>query len=89
MKQAQKISQLMKQDLTKLTPWIEGELTQKFLQSGAPSINVMATEDELLPFSSTFIMTVLRAEGFDVKYVCQDRPCTPPYYAITIPPQGK
>ncbi|MCP4990077.1 MAG: hypothetical protein GY928_29750 [Colwellia sp.] len=88
MNQASKIAQLMKQDLTKLTPWIEGELTKKFLTSGATSVKVMDTETELLPYSSTFIIAALRGEGFDVKYICPDRPCSQPYYAITIPPQS-
>ena len=91
MSQAQRIAKLMKEDLHKLTPWIEGELTNKFLQSGNKRVCILSNDTTLesYGFKKDHIITALKLAGFHVEYECPDRPCAMPMYVISIPLQGE
>jgi len=88
MNQAQKIAKLMKQNLTKLDPWIEEELTVLFIQSGKTTVSVDTRKFDVYNLSSDSILAALRMAGFSATMVCFDHPCAYPFYEISLPSQS-
>ena len=83
MKAAQRIYEMMQQDLSKFDDWINGELTQKFIHSGNRKVRVDPQEVPYYHYNNKdSLMTKLRSEGFCVEYKCEDRPCASPYFEI-------
>lgn len=89
MNQAQKIAEMLKQDLHKLDDWITGDLTARFLRDQTTTLNIMYDTPELKSsgLKTESIEQALRMHGFHVDFDCPDRPCATPYYKITIPSQ--
>lgn len=64
--------------------WIEDVLVRRFLHANARTVDIYSDILRAFNWSNDGFIKAMTVRGFHVEYYCDDRPCSNPYFIISL-----